>query len=98
MQNCYFNIRNVTKKQAIGIPMGIDQAPFWVNIFLYFYKEEYISLVTSSDKIKERCFHSVKRFIDNLCAINDDRELGMSICDIYPKELELKFKNQGDKI
>ena len=52
MQNCYFNIRNVTKKQAIGIPMGIDPAPFWVNIFLYFYEEEYISLVTSSDKIK----------------------------------------------
>ena len=45
MQNSYFNNGNVAKKQAIGISMGIDTAPIWVNIFLYFYKEEYISTV-----------------------------------------------------
>ena len=43
MQNSYFNNGNVTKKQAIS--MGIDTTPIWVNIFLYFYEEEYISTV-----------------------------------------------------
>ena len=30
---CCFNIGNVTVKQAIGTPMGIDPAPFWANLF-----------------------------------------------------------------
>ena len=37
-------------KQGIGIPMGIDPALFWENLFLYFYEEEYMSLLISSDK------------------------------------------------
>ena len=28
--------------------------------------------------------------------INDSKELGRSICEIYPKELQLKVGNQGD--
>ena len=50
-----------------------------------------------SDKIKARHFHAAKHFIDNLCAIiNDDGEFKRSICEIYPKELELKFEHLGD--
>ena len=30
-----------------------------------------------------------KRFIDDLCTTNDGGKFGRSICDIYPKELEL---------
>ena len=33
IENCYFNVGNVAIKQAIGIPMGIDQAPFLENLF-----------------------------------------------------------------
>ena len=54
--------------------------------------------LTSSDKMKARHFHSTKCFIDDLCAINDGGEFGGSICDIYPKELELKVKYQGDPV
>ena len=50
-----------------------------------------------SDKIKARHFHSIKRFIDDLCAINDGGEFGRSICEIYPKELKLKVEHQGDQ-
>ena len=49
--------------------------------------------LTPTDKMKARHFHSTKCFIDDLCAINDGGELGRSICDIYPKELELKVKH-----
>ena len=44
----------------------------------------------------QRHFNSTKCFIDDLCTINDGGESGSSICDIYPKELELKVKNQSD--
>ena len=82
-------------KQATGIPIIINPASFWANLFLYSYKEDYMSLLTS-DKVKARRFHSRKRVIDNLCAINDGGEFERSIFDIYPKELELKVEHQGD--
>ena len=83
-------------KQAIWISMGIDPAPFWANLFLYFHQEEYMPSLISSDKINARYFHSSKRFNDVLCAINDGAEFGRSICEIYPKKLEHKAKHQGD--
>ena len=92
MEKCYFN---VTTKPAIS--MGIDPAPFWANPFLYSYEEEYMSSLISSDKIKGRHFHSTKRFTDDLCAINDDGEFERSICEIYPRVVELKFEYQGDQ-
>ena len=42
IEKCYFNIGNVTMKQLIDIPMGINPAQFWANQFLYFYEEEYM--------------------------------------------------------
>ena len=44
IQNCYFNVGNVTVKLTIGVPMEIDPAPFWSNFFLYYYEEQYMSL------------------------------------------------------
>ena len=75
--------------------MGIDPAPFWANLFLYFYEEEYMKSLISSDKVKARHFHCTKRFIDDLCAINDGGEFGKACLEIYPKELELKVEHQG---
>ena len=49
----------------------------------------------SSDKVKARHYHGASRFIDDLCAINDGREFGISYKDIYPDELELKVEHQG---
>ena len=42
------------------------------------------------DKIKARNFHSIKHFIDDLCAVNDRGGFGRSFCEIYPKESELE--------
>ena len=55
-----------------------------------------MSSLISSDKIKTRHFHSTKHFIEDLCTINYGGELGRSICEIYPKELNLKAEHQGD--
>ena len=49
----------------------------------------------SSDKVKARHFHSTKRFIDDLCALNDGGEFGKVHKDIYPNELELKVEHSG---
>ena len=49
----------------------------------------------STDKVKARHFHSTKRFIDDLCAINDGNLFGTVYKDIYPEELELKLEHSG---
>ena len=82
-------------RQAIGIPMGIDPAPFWANLFLYQYEQRYITNLITNDKVKARHFHSTKRFIDDLCAINDGGLFGRVYKDIYPEELELKLEHSG---
>ena len=95
IENCYFTVGNTVLRQAIGIPMGIDPAPFWANLFLYAYETNYMSNLISSDKAKARRFHSTKRFIDDLCALNDGGEFGRVYKDIYPSELKLKVEHSG---
>ena len=96
IENCYFNVGSVAMKEAISIPLGIDPAPFWANLFLHSCEEEYMSSLISSDKIKTRHFHSTECFIDDLCAISDGGEFVRSICEVYPKKLELKVENHSD--
>ena len=55
-------------KQSIVIPMGIDSAPFWANLFLYFYEEELISSLIPPDKTKARQFHLTNHFINETYA------------------------------
>ena len=95
IQNCFFTVGNIIMRQAIGIPMGIDPAPFWANLFLYRYEERYMTDLISSDRMKARHFHSTKRFIDDLCAINDGNLFGEIYKEIYPEELELKLEHSG---
>ena len=96
VENCYFTVGNLVFQQAIGIPMGIDPAPFWANLFLYTYEEQYITNTIPSDPAKARHFHSTKRFIDDLIAINDGGEFGKVFKDIYPEELDLKIEHSGE--
>ena len=45
--------------------------------------------------MKARHFHSTKRFIDDISALNDRGEFGRVYKDIYPNELELKVEHTG---
>ena len=41
LSNCYFTVRTKIFCQIIGIPMGsADPAPFFANLFLYFYESK----------------------------------------------------------
>ena len=95
ISNCFFTVGNMTMQQTIGIPMGIDPAPFWANLFLYTYERDYMKSLIGFDKVKAKCFHSTHRFIDDLCAINDGGEFGRIYRDIYPDELNLKEEHSG---
>ena len=96
IENCYFTVGNVILRQAVGIPMGIDPSPFWANLFLYQYEQRYMTDLIKADKVKARHFHSTKRFIDDLCALNDGNQFERVHRDIYPEELELKKEHSGN--
>ena len=75
--------------------MGIDPAPFWANLYLYYYESKFITTLMSEDKIRARKFINASRFIDDECNLNDSSEFSKSFSDIYPEELQLKCEYQG---
>jgi len=95
IKQCYFTVGNLVLKQNIGIPMGIDPAPFWANLFLYHFESKFVQSLISLGSTRAYNFHSVGRFIDDLCAINDRDEFLSCFKDIYPPELELKVEHHG---
>ena len=95
IKKCYFTVGNNILIQEIGIPKGLDPAPFLANLFLYHFEAKYItSLVSARSKIQYN-FHSIGRFIDDLCVIKDRNSFFDNCKDIYPKELEIKLEHQG---
>ena len=95
IKETYFQIGNLLFKQCIGIPMGIDPAPFWANLHLYSYEYSFITSLIKSDKHRAMKFRYATRFIDDECNLNDDGEFGKSFREIYPNNLELKCEHQG---
>ena len=77
-------------RQAIGIPIRSDPAPFFVILFLYFYESRWIKKLMKRDLGRARRFGNVYRFIDDLTALNDNGEFEKCFRKIYPPELELK--------
>ena len=96
VSECHFSFGNLVFTHVVGIPMGIDPAPFWANLYLYHYEKEYLSLLIHTNKRKASKFHGVFRFIDDLCAINDSDEFLNSHQNIYPPVLELKREHHGE--
>ena len=95
IKNCCFKVGNHILKQNIGIPMGIDPAPFWVNLFLYYYENLYVQNLISAGSPRAYNFRSVSRFIDDLCALNDKDDFTKCYAEINPKELQLKVEHHG---
>mgnify|MGYP001792462320 CR=1 FL=1 len=93
LDNCFFTIGNKVLKQVIGIPMGGDPAPFWANLFLFYYEHKWIKRMRKTNNLLARRFTHTFRFIDDLLAINDGGMFENYYKEIYPQELELKKEN-----
>ena len=91
----HFQIGNRVIIQNIGVPMGIDPAPFWANLYLYKYEFEFLTRLTRGKLPKAKKFHGCYRFIDDLCCLNDGKEFAKSFNDIYPRSLNLKCQHSG---
>ena len=76
--------------------MDSDPAPFFANLFLFYYESEWLQSLKNGQYQRARKFGNVFRFIDDLIAINDGKEFLNSFQEIFPTELELKRENTSD--
>ena len=83
-------------REDVGIPMGSDPAPTFVNIFLFYYESSWLKSIKKDDNILARKFGQVFRYIDDLVALNDGQAFEMCHNQIYPAELELYKENDNN--
>ena len=56
IESCYFTIDNLLFRQSIGMPMGSDPAPFFANLFLFFYEVQCIKSTKKLDMAEQDVF------------------------------------------
>ena len=54
--------------------MGSDPAPFFANLFLFFYESRWLKSIKNTNYQVARKFGNIFRFIGDLVAINDANE------------------------
>ena len=96
LHNCFFTIGNFTMIQVIGIPMGSDPAPFFVNLFLAHKEADWVKTQCKLGTINVQKINNSFRFIDDLLSLNDGSTFEKHYKDIYPTELELKEENNSN--
>ena len=94
ISSCYFTVGNNVFIQTIGIPMGIDPAPFWANLYLYKFEKRFMKDLGNSDMTAKK-FHCCSCFIDDLVCLNDGNKFSDSYKEIYPSDLELSVNIVG---
>ena len=70
-------------------------SPFWANLFLYHFESKYITKSVTTHSRVPYNFHSIGRFIDDLCVINNRNSFFENFKEINPKELDLKLEHHG---
>ena len=95
IKECHFQFTNLVLRQGIGIPMGIDPAPHWANLYLYSYEETHVTTLMKHDPVAARKYKYAFRFIDDECNLNDSGQFKNSCQSIYPIELEVKCEHDG---
>ena len=95
IKECYFQFANLVLKQSIGIPMGIDPAPHWANLYLYSYEEAHVSNLMKTNPVAARRYKHAFRFIDDESNLNDSGQFKNSSHAIYPPDLQVKCEHEG---
>ena len=95
IKECYFQFANLVFRQTVGIPMNIDPAPHWANLYLYSYEEEHVSNLIKHDPAAARRYKYAFRFIDDECNLNDSSQFKNSFILIYPPDLQVKCEHEG---
>ena len=90
IDNCYIVFKGKVYRQHIGIPMGIDPAPFIANLFLHFSETRYMhSLINSGNLVKAKKLSNNFRYLDDLLGLNDRGLFGEACVSTVPDGMGL---------
>ena len=90
IDNCYIEFKGKVYRQYIGIPMGVDPAPFIANLFLHYSETRYMdNLIKAGDMTKAKKLSNSFRYLDDLVGLDDTGLFDKVNKDIYPPELTL---------
>ena len=70
--------------------MGSDPAPFFANLFLFFYEFRWSKSIKNTNYGVAGKYANIFRFIDDLIAVNDRKKFKNYYDEIYPPDLILK--------
>ena len=94
IDNSFISFKGKLFRQWIGIPMGIDPAPFMANLFLHFYENNYVELLISEGKLAlAKSLRYSYRYLDDLFNVNDNKLFESVYKTIYPNGLKLNKTN-----
>ena len=94
IDNSFVSFKGKVYRQWIGIPMGIDPAPFMANLFLQFYENDYIKLLVSEGRLDEvKLLRYTYRYLDDLFNVNDRNHFENVHKSVYPTSLKLNKTN-----
>ena len=92
----YIVYHGVVFRQCIGIPMGINSAPYFANIYLHAFEYSYLQKLISEGKedIAKLLSDNTHRYQDDCISINDNGIFGIHYADMYDgSAMELKNTN-----
>ena len=95
IDNAFFTIGEKSLRQTIGIPMGIDPAPFMANGHLYKFEFDFQQEMTKKNYAVARSLNHTHRYIDDISPLNDKGNFDKYREQIYPPELILLKQNNS---
>ena len=95
LDNIFIRFCSKLNRQIVGIPMGINCAPFVADLFLFCYERDFMSLSDNNLTDIIEAFNSTSRYLDDLLNI-DNPYFEQMVGQIYPTELQLNKPNSSD--
>ena len=83
VDNIFIEVGNRVFRQCIGIAMGTDCAPLIANLFLLYYKYNFMKGLIKTNINFAKRFSTTVRYIDDLLILNNTR-FQEEIPNIYP--------------
>ena len=84
-------------EQIVGIPMGIDLAPFRANRHFYKYEFDFQENKSKQDPKVAKYLFYIFRYIDDITRINDNGSFDKYRAEIYPKGFKVTKDTNGPK-
>ena len=98
IDNIFVQFGGLLFRQVIGIPMGMNCAPLFADLFLYSYENELLdNMIKSGHRRLARSFNIYYRYVDDLIVFNNKKFLDY-LNKIYPFQLTVEKANESDHL